>query len=173
VTVKDPALAARVYFHQNGAGAVLGPQDSWLTIRGMKTLAVRLDRQQENAAKIAAWLENNPQVTKVFYPGLKTHPGHELLLRQARGCGAMVAFEVASPELVEKLLLKTAVISFAESLGGVETLITFPALQTHADIEAEKREQLGINNRLLRLSVGIEDVDDLIADLEQAFATEG
>jgi len=173
VTVKDPTLAARVYFHQNGAGAVLGPQDSWLTIRGMKTLAVRLDRQQENAAKIAAWLESNPQVTKVFYPGLKTHPGHELLLRQARGCGAMVAFEVATPELVEKLLLKTEVISFAESLGGVETLITFPALQTHADIEPEKREKLGINNRLLRLSVGIEDVDDLIADLLQAFATEG
>jgi cystathionine beta-lyase/cystathionine gamma-synthase len=173
VTVKDPDLAARVYFHQNGAGAVLGPQDSWLTIRGMKTLAVRLDRQQENAARIAVWLENNPQVTKVFYPGLKAHPGHELLQRQARGYGAMIAFEVASEELVEKLLLKTAVISFAESLGGVETLITFPALQTHADIEPEKREQLGINNRLLRLSVGIEDVDDLIADLEQAFTTEG
>jgi cystathionine beta-lyase/cystathionine gamma-synthase len=148
---------------------VLGPQDSWLTIRGMKTLAVRLDRQQENAARIATWLENNPQVTKVFYPGLKAHPGHELLQSQARGCGAMIAFEVASEELVEKLLLKTAVISFAESLGGVETLITFPALQTHADIEPEKREQLGINNRLLRLSVGIEDVNDLIADLEQAF----
>jgi cystathionine beta-lyase/cystathionine gamma-synthase len=172
VTVKDPDLAARVYFHQNGAGAVLGPQDSWLTIRGMKTLAVRLDRQQENAASIAAWLENNPQVTKVFYPGLKAHPGHELLQSQARGYGAMIAFEVASEELVEKLLLKTAVISFAESLGGVETLITFPALQTHADIEPEKREQLGINNRLLRLSVGIEDVADLIADLQQAFATE-
>ena len=171
VTVKDPAIAARVYFHQNGAGAVLGPQDSWLTIRGMKTLAVRLDRQQENAARIAVWLENNPQVTKVFYPGLEIHPGHELLQSQATGFGAMIAFEVASPELVEKLLLKTELISFAESLGGVETLITFPALQTHADIEPEKREQLGINNRLLRLSVGIEDVNDLIADLEQAFTT--
>ena len=169
VTVKDPTLAARVYFHQNGAGAVLGPQDSWLTIRGLKTLAVRLDRQQENAARIAVWLEENPQVTKVFYPGLKAHPGHELLQSQATGYGAMIAFEVASPELVEKLLLKTELISFAESLGGVETLITFPALQTHADIEPEKREQLGINNRLLRLSVGIEDVNDLIADLEQAF----
>jgi cystathionine gamma-synthase/cystathionine beta-lyase len=135
----------------------------------MKTLAVRLDRQQENAARIAVWLEENPQVTKVFYPGLKAHPGHELLKSQATGYGAMIAFEVASPELVEKLLLKTELISFAESLGGVETLITFPALQTHADIEPEKREQLGINNRLLRLSVGIEDVNDLIADLEQAF----
>ncbi|MBP1728493.1 MAG: Cys/Met metabolism pyridoxal-phosphate-dependent protein, partial [Deltaproteobacteria bacterium] len=172
VTVKDPTLAARVYFHQNGAGAVLGPQDSWLTIRGLKTLAVRLDRQQENAARIAVWLENNPQVTKVFYPGLKAHPGHELLQSQATGYGAMIAFEVASPELVEKLLLKTELISFAESLGGVETLITFPALQTHADIEPEKREKLGINNRLLRLSVGIEDGADLIADLQQAFTTE-
>ena len=171
VTVKDPTLAARVYFHQNGAGAVLGPQDSWLTIRGLKTLAVRLDRQQENAARIAVWLENNPQVTKVFYPGLKAHPGHELLQSQATGYGAMIAFEVASPELVEKLLLKTELISFAESLGGVETLITFPALQTHADIEPEKREQLGINNRLLRLSVGIEEVNDLIADLELGFAS--
>ncbi len=172
VTVKDPALAARVAFQQNGAGAVLGPQDSWLTIRGMKTLGVRLDRQQENAAKIASWLEQNPLVTKVFYPGLKTHPGHDLVQRQARGYGAMIAFEVATPELVEKLLLKTEVISFAESLGGVETLITFPALQTHADIEPEKRDKLGINNRLLRLSVGIEDADDLIADLEQAFTAQ-
>jgi len=170
VTVKDPELAERVYFHQNGAGAVLGPQDSWLTIRGMKTLSVRLDRQQENALKIALWLQANPQVAKVFYPGLAEHPGHDLLKSQADGFGAMVAFEVTSHELVEKLLLRTELISFAESLGGVETLMTFPAVQTHADIEPAKREALGINDRLLRLSVGIENVDDLIADLEQAFA---
>jgi cystathionine gamma-synthase len=172
VTVKDPVLAERVYFHQNGAGAVLGPQDSWLTIRGMKTLTIRLDRQQQNAMQIARWLEKNPQVSRVFYPGLEDHPGHELMKLQGSGFGAMVAFEVTSPELVEKLLLKTEVISFAESLGGVETLITFPAVQTHADIEPEKRELLGINNRLLRLSVGIEDAADLIADLERAFAAE-
>jgi len=172
VTVKDPELAERVFFLQNGAGAVLGPQDSWLTIRGMKTLSIRLDRQQQNALKIASWLKSNPQVSRVFYPGLEDHPGHDLMKEQGRGFGAMIAFEVTSPELVEKLLLKTELISFAESLGGVETLITFPAVQTHADIEPEKRELLGINNRLLRLSVGIEDADDLIADLENAFATE-
>ena len=170
VTVKDPELAERVYFHQNGAGAVLGPQDSWLTIRGMKTLSVRLDRQQENAQKIARWLQGNPNVSRVYYPGLAEHPGHDLLKSQADGYGAMVAFEVTSHELVEKLLLRTELISFAESLGGVETLMTFPAVQTHADIEPAKREALGINDRLLRLSVGIENADDLIADLEQAFA---
>ena len=170
VVVKDPTLAEKVYFHQNAIGAVLGPQDAWLTIRGIKTLSVRLDRQQENARKIAEWLTNHPSVRKVYYPGLADHPGHDLLQRQARGFGAMIAFEVANPSLVEPLLLKTSLISFAESLGGVETLITFPAVQTHADIEPEKRDRLGITNGLLRLSVGIEAVDDLIADLEQAFA---
>ncbi len=170
VTVKEPQLAEKVYFHQNGAGAVLGPQDSWLTIRGMKTLSVRLDRQQENAMALARWLKSHPRVTKVYYPGLEEHPGHGLLQEQADGFGAMIAFEVADHSLVEQLLLKTELISFAESLGGVETLMTFPAVQTHADIEPEKRELLGITDRLLRLSVGIEDVRDLIADLEQAFS---
>ncbi len=172
VTVKDPILAEKVYFHQNGAGAILGPQDSWLTIRGIKTLSIRLDRQQENALLLAKWLEKNAQVTKVYYPGLENHPGHNLQKSQADGFGAMIAFEVISAELVEKLLLRTELISFAESLGGVETLMTFPAVQTHADIEPAKREALGINNRLLRLSVGIENIDDLIADLQQAFAAE-
>jgi cystathionine gamma-synthase/cystathionine beta-lyase len=169
VVVKDPQLAETVYFHQNSVGAVLGPQDSWLTIRGMKTLSVRLDRQQENALKIACWLDSHARVSKVFYPGLPEHPGHDLMKSQCRGFGAMIAFEVDDPALVERLLMKTNVISFAESLGGVETLITFPELQTHADIQPEIRARLGINNRLLRLSVGIEDADDLIADLAQAF----
>ncbi len=169
VVVKDPALAEQVYFHQNSVGAVLGPQDSWLTIRGMKTLSVRLDRQQTNAQTIAEWLQEHPLVNKVHYPGLPDHPGHDQLKRQGSGFGAMIAFEVAAPEIVEPLLLATKLISFAESLGGVETLITFPEVQTHADIEVEKRRRLGINNLLLRLSVGIEDVDDLIADLDQAF----
>jgi cystathionine gamma-synthase/cystathionine beta-lyase len=172
VVVKDQELAEKVYFHQNGAGAVLGPQDSWLTIRGMKTLSVRLDRQQENAQKVAEWLDRHPLVRKVYYPGLSDHPGHGLLKRQGKGFGAMIAFEVKDPSLVEPLLLRTQLISFAESLGGVETLITFPEVQTHADIEPEKREKLGINKVLLRLSVGIEYVDDLIADLDQAFAIE-
>ncbi|MBT0662955.1 PLP-dependent aspartate aminotransferase family protein [Geobacter pelophilus] len=172
VVVKDPELAEKVYFHQNGAGAVLGPQDSWLAIRGIKTLSVRLDRQQENAQTIAEWLTRHPLVRKVYYPGLPGHPGHELLKAQGSGFGAMISFEVADPSLVEPLLLRTGLISFAESLGGVETLITFPEVQTHADIEPEKREKLGINKVLLRLSVGIENVDDLIADLDQAFAIE-
>ena len=169
VVVKDPVLAERVYFYQNSAGAVLGPQDSWLTIRGMKTLSVRLDRQQENALQLARWLADHPRVARVYYPGLPDHPGHDLLKERGRGFGAMIAFEVDDPSLVEQLLLKTRLISFAESLGGVETLITFPEVQTHADIEPAIRARLGINNVLLRLSVGIEDVDDLIADLEQAF----
>ena len=169
VVVKDPQLAERVYFHQNSVGAVLGPQDSWLTIRGMKTLSVRLDRQQENALKIARWLAAHPKVKKVYYPGLESHPGHAILKKQARGFGAMIAFEVTEQALVEQLLMKTRLISFAESLGGVETLITFPEVQTHADIEPEIRARLGINDVLLRLSVGIEDADDLIADLDQAF----
>jgi cystathionine gamma-synthase/cystathionine beta-lyase len=166
---KDPELAERVYFLQNSVGAVLGPQDSWLVIRGMKTLGVRLDRQQENALRIAEWLNGHPKVRKVFYPGLDGHPGNMVLRSQARGAGAMIAFEVVEHSLVEKLLMKTEIISFAESLGGVETLITFPEVQTHADILPEIRQRLGINNVLLRLSVGIEDVNDLINDLAMAF----
>jgi len=169
VVVKEPELAEKVYFLQNSVGAVLGPQDSWLVIRGMKTLGVRLDRQQENAMKIARWLQEHPKVGTVHYPGLAEHPGHELLQEQSAGFGAMVAFEVVEHSLVEQLLLKTELISFAESLGGVETLITFPEVQTHADILPEIRARLGINNLLLRLSVGIEDCDDLIGDLAQAF----
>lgn len=168
VTVKDPALAERVYFHQNSVGATLGPQDSWLVIRGMKTLSVRLDRHQENALKIATWLASHPRITKVYYPGLSEHPDHDLMKRNARGFGAMIAFEVDNHALVEQVLLKTGLISFAESLGGVESLITFPEVQTHADIPPELRARLGINNVLLRLSVGIEDAEDLIADLKQA-----
>lgn len=167
--VRDPALAERLKFHQNAVGAVLGPQDCWLTIRGLKTLSVRLDRQQENALAIARWLARHPQVERVYYPGLADHPGHELLRRQARGFGAMIAFTVREPALVEQLLLKTRLISFAESLGGVESLITFPEVQTHADLEPATRRRLGIDDRLLRLSVGIEAVDDLLADLAQAF----
>lgn len=166
--VKDPQLAELVYFHQNSIGATLGPQDSWLVIRGMKTLAVRLDRHQENAGRIAKWLTSHPRISKVYYPGLEDHPGHLLMKRDSGGFGAMIAFEVDNHALVEQVLLKTKLISFAESLGGVESLITFPEVQTHADIPPELRARLGINNVLLRLSVGIEDCDDLIEDLRQA-----
>jgi len=168
VVVKEPQLAERVYFQQNSAGAVLGPQDSWLVIRGIKTLGVRLDRQQENAFKLACWLKGHPRIARVHYPGLAEHPHHERMNDQARGYGAMIAFEVDNPALVEQILLKTRLISFAESLGGVESLMTFPEVQTHADIPPELRASLGINNVLLRFSVGIEDCDDLIEDLSQA-----
>ncbi|CAH2032592.1 trans-sulfuration enzyme family protein [Trichlorobacter ammonificans] len=168
VVAKDPALAERIYFYQNSVGAVLAPQDSWLIIRGMKTLGVRLDRHQENALKIATWLNSHPRITTVHYPGLEEHPDHELMKQQSGGFGAMIAFEVDNHALVEQVLLKTELISFAESLGGVETLMTFPEVQTHADIPPELRARLGINNVLLRLSVGIEDADDLIEDLRQA-----
>lgn len=168
VAAKEPELAERIYFHQNSVGAVLAPQDSWLIIRGMKSLGIRLDRQQENALKIATWLKNHPRIGKVYYPGLPEHPDHALMKQQVGGFGAMIAFEVERHSLVEQLLLKTQLISFAESLGGVETLMTFPEVQTHADIPPELRARLGINNLLLRLSVGIEDADDLIEDLRQA-----
>ncbi len=166
--VKDPKMAEKIYFHQNATGAILGPQDSWLVIRGMKTLAIRLDRQQENALKIANWLKTHPKIKKVFYPGLKEHPGHELMKLHSRGFSGMIAFEVQNHELVPQILQEIKLISFAESLGGVESLITFPEMQTHADIPSEERLKLGINNLLLRLSVGIEDADDIIEDLDEA-----
>ena len=137
-------------------------------IRGMKTLGVRIDRQLENAQTIAEWLSRQPGVRRVYYPGLQTDPGNRLLREQARGFGAMVSFEVADRCIAEKVLEKVKLISFAESLGGVETLITYPAFQTHTDMDPTERERMGINDRLLRLSVGIEDAGDLLADLEQA-----
>ena len=168
--VKDPELAERVYFNLNATGAVLGPQDSWLVLRGMKTLGIRIDRHQENAIRIAQWLKSHPKIKKVYYPGLDEHPGHELMKRLSKGFSGMIAFEVTSHELIPHILEKTKLISFAESLGGVESLITFPDVQTHADIPPEERIRLGINNLLLRLSVGIEDADDIIEDLTQAMS---
>lgn len=170
VVVKEEELASQVYFLQNSVGAVLGPQDCWLVIRGLKTLSVRIDRQLENARVIAEWLAVQPLVTRVYYPGLETDPGHRLLGEQAMGFGAMVSFEVAGRCIAEAALRKVKLISFAESLGGVESLITFPAFQTHADMDPAERERMGINDRLLRLSVGIEDAGDLLDDLEQALS---
>lgn len=166
--VKDPDLAEKIYFHQNATGAVLGPQDSWLVLRGMKTLGIRIDRHQENAIRIAQWLKTHPGIKKVFYPGLEEHPGHTLMKRYSKGFSGMISFEVHNYELVPQILEKTRLISFAESLGGVESLITFPEAQTHADIPEGERAKLGISNLLLRLSVGIEDADDIIEDLKQA-----
>lgn len=170
IVAKTPELADRVYFHQNGVGAVLGPQDSWLLLRGLKTLSLRLERQERNARAVADFLVQHPRVTRVHYPGLPTHPGRETLAAQARGFGAMVSFEVDDPALVPEVLARARVFLFAESLGGVESLITFPSAQTHADMGEEVRERLGINDRLLRLSLGVEHADDLIEDLAQALS---
>lgn len=168
VVVKDPALAERVGFLQNAIGAVLGPQDSWLLLRGLKTLPLRLRRQEENAQKISRWLLTRPWVTKVHYPGLPDHPGHARLKAQSSGFGAMISFEVRDAAVVKAALKRVKVFIFAESLGGVESLITYPSVQTHSDIAAPERERLGITDRVLRLSIGVEDAGDLMADLEQA-----
>lgn len=168
LVAKDVALGERLYFLQNATGGVLPPQDCWLLIRSLKTLTLRMERHCQNALQIARWLQRQPQVTAVYYPGLEDHPGHELSKQQCSGFGGMLAFRVASPELARQVLKKIALISFAESLGGVESLLTLPAIQTHGDIPEAERERRGICASLLRFSVGIENVDDLIADLEQA-----
>ena len=168
IVAKEPELAAKVKFLQNATGAILSPSDSWLLIRSLKTLALRMEKHNANALAISRWLLEHPKVSRVFYPGLPLHNGHTIHESQASGYGGMVSFEVNDPALVPQVLAKVQLIQFAESLGGVETLITFPAVQTHADIPAADRERLGISDCLLRLSVGIEDADDLIADLDQA-----
>ncbi|GHU88841.1 cysteine synthase [Clostridia bacterium] len=149
-------------------GAGLAPFDSFLMIRGLKTLALRMERAQSNAMAIAEWLAKHPKVVKTLYVGLKSHPAYELSRRQASGFGAMISFELDSEETARAVLKKLKLILFAESLGGTETLITYPVTQTHADVPEAQRLERGINGRLLRLSAGIENADDLLADLEQA-----
>jgi cystathionine gamma-synthase/cystathionine beta-lyase len=167
---RDPDLGEQLYFLQNSTGAILPPQDCWLLIRSLKTLPLRMQRHCSNALQVALWLQDQSQVEQVYYPGLVDHPGHDLLRSQAEGFGGMLSFRVTGPELAERVLEKLRLISFAESLGGVETLITLPAIQTHGDIPAKERERLGISNNLLRLSVGLEEPEDLIADLRQALS---
>lgn len=149
-------------------GAGLAPFDSWLVLRGIKTLALRMERAQENAIAIAKFLASDPNVTEVIYPGLPQHPGHETIKRQARGFGAMLTFKVSSKDIALSILEKVRLIQFAESLGGVETLITYPVTQTHADVPPEVLAKNGITDATLRLSVGVEKVDDLIEDLRNA-----
>lgn len=168
--VKDAALAARLREISKTIGANLAPFDSWLLLRGIQTLAVRMDRAEENALALAEWLKLQPQVTRVIYPGLPEHPGHALMQRQARGFGAMLTFEVRDKRDVPVLLKTVKLIRFAESLGGTESLLTYPITQTHADVAPEVLAANGLTDRILRLSVGIENVNDLIADLAQAFA---
>ena len=164
-------LLQQVAFFQNAAGGVPGPFDAWLTLRGIKTLAVRMDRHCANAKRLASWLSEHPKIQRVYYPGLPSHPGHALAKKQMRDFGGMISVSVkGGKEAALSLLTRTKLFSLAESLGGVESLISHPATMTHASIPPEIRQARGIDDGLVRLSVGIEDVDDLQADLAQAFA---
>lgn len=149
-------------------GGVLAPFDSWLVLRGIKTLSVRMERQQSNAQQVAQWLKGHRRVTRVFYAGLEEHPGYAVNRAQARGAGSMISFRVDSEQTAHRVLERVRLITFAESLGGTESLITYPMLQTHPDVPQAMREHLGITETLLRLSVGLEHVEDIIADLAQA-----
>lgn len=168
VVVNDDSLAERLAFIQNSTGGVLQPFDSFLLIRGIKTLGVRLDRHVENAEKLADFLVQHPDVKKVYYPGLSTHPGYEVNRRQAKNGGAMISFELTEEHDVQDFFRSLNLISLAESLGGVESLVCHPASMTHAAIPKEIRDEVGITEGLIRLSVGIEDAQELQEDLEQA-----
>lgn len=162
--------ADKIYFVQRSAGAGLAPMDCFLTARGVKTLAVRMERHNANGMALAKFLAGHAKVKHVLYPGLTTHPQHEVAKRQQKGFGAMISFDVGSLEAARRLLENVKLCSLAESLGGVETLISHPALMTHASIPPERRREVGITDGLVRLSVGIEDAEDLMADLERALA---
>ncbi len=169
VVVNDNDLADRLKFIQNSTGGILGPFDSFLALRGVKTLDVRMTRHTDSAMKIAQWLEKHPKIEKVYYPGLASHPQHDLAKKQMQGFGGMVtAIMKGDLDASRRMLSACEIFTLAESLGGVESLIEHPAIMTHASIPKEEREKLGISDGLIRLSVGIEDVDDLIADLSAA-----
>jgi cystathionine gamma-lyase len=167
----DPDLAERLWFLLNSAGAIQGPFDSFLALRGLKTLALRMRAHCDNALQIARWLDQHPAVERVIYPGLPGHPGHDLAMRQMNGQGGgIISIDVRGGiEQSRRMLERCRVFSLAESLGGVESLINHPAIMTHASVPAEIRARLGISDTLVRLSVGVEDVNDLIEDLDQAF----
>ena len=171
IVVKDPRLAERIYFLQNAMGTCAGPQDCFLVLRGIKTLAVRMEEHNRNALEIARWLEKHPKVSAVLHPGLESHPQHDLALRQARGFGGTFSFRVrGGEEAVKQVLARCRVFTLAESLGGVESLIDHPSTMTHASVPREVQLQMGITPDLIRISVGLEDVRDLIADLDAALA---
>ena len=169
VVVKDnKEIADKIHIHIKSHGSQLAPLDSWLVLRGIKTLAVRMDRHNENARKVAEWLRTQPKVKKVYYVGFEDHKDYEVTCRQTTGFGGMISFTVDSYETVKKILKNVDMIMFAESLGGTETLITYPTTQTHEDTPLDVKEKLGITDCFLRMSVGIENVDDIIADLDRA-----
>ncbi|HVP77414.1 MAG TPA: PLP-dependent aspartate aminotransferase family protein [Thermodesulfobacteriota bacterium] len=170
VMLSDEDLYRQLRFNQNAMGAILSPFDSFLVLRGIKTLAVRMREHQQNALRLASYLESHPKVEKVNYPGLKSHPQHALAERQATGHGGMLSFEIKGGlKEAERFLENVKVFALAESLGGVESLIEHPALMTHASVPKEIREQSGLTDSLIRVSVGIEHIDDLIADFDRAF----
>ena len=168
VVAKNPEHVEWLAFVQNASGAILSPFDSWLVLRGVKTLAVRMERHEQNAREIASFLASHPKVRKIFYPGLPDHPQHDLAKRQMKGFGGMISFDLGPFDAARAMLAKVRLCSLGESLGGVETLISHPATMTHGSIPEEERETLGIRMGLVRISVGIEDVEDLIADLSNA-----
>jgi len=168
VVTSDEKAAERLGFVQNAVGAVPGPFDCWLVLRGIKTLALRMREHDKNGSAIAAWLEDHPAVERVYYPGLKSHPHHELAKKQMRGFGGMVSFDVGSLDRGKRVMEGVRLFALAESLGAVESLISHPATMTHASVPLEERLRMGLTDGLVRLSVGIEDGEDLIADLEGA-----
>ena len=170
VVCTKPEQAERLAFLQKAAGAILSPFECWLILRGVKTLAVRMEQHDRSGRKVADYLSKHRKVPKVFYPGLPDHPQHELAKRQMSGFGALISFETGSLANANKMLRKVRVCSLAESLGGVETLISHPATMTHAAVGEEGRRKIGITDGMVRISVGIEDVDDILADLDQALA---
>ena len=171
VVARDPALIERLRFLQNAIGGVASPMDSFLTLRGLRTLPLRMERHDRNARQIADWLTTRKEISKVIYPGLTSHPQHALAKKQMSGFGGMISCEVAGGlEASKRLMTRTRIFLCAESLGGFESLVNHPAIMTHASVEPEARRKLGITDGLIRLSVGVEHVDDLIADLEQAMA---
>ncbi len=169
--VKDEKLGEQLHFQQFATGATLGPMDSFLVLRGIKTLHLRMQRHCENGEKVAAFLDQHPKVKRVYYPGLPSHPFHEIAKKQMSGFGGMVSFTMTSGLMKDaiKFLEKVKVFTLAESLGGVESLANHPTLMTHASIPEDKRKEIGISDDLIRLSVGVEDISDLLSDLEQAF----
>ena len=169
VTSRDD-LAERLAFIQNGSGAVPGPFDCWLALRGTKTLALRMRQHDASGRRIAEWLGTHRRVKRVYYPGLPSHPQHDLARRQMKGFGGMISVELGDGAFARDFVERTKIFALAESLGGVESLIGHPASMTHASVPREMRERMGLTDSLIRLSVGIEDVDDLIADLDQALA---
>lgn len=168
VVVSDDTLAEQIALVQKAVGAVLGPQDSYLLLRGMKTLGIRMEEHEKNTLAIANWLEKHPRVQKVYYPGLASHPDYELAKKQARGFGGVLSFEVNEGTDVDAILARFNIFQLAVSLGAVESLVSVPSRMTHATIPPEEQAKLGITPRLIRLSIGIEDVNDLIEDLAQA-----